>query len=264
MAYRDPENEERHVGARDLTRWESPPGRFLVGLVRSVAQWIGPRWTLLLLLVIGGGVAAGLTLASAEVYEAVAENEGIATLDEPALDAAIDLRSPWLNAAATAFTHLGGPLGMSILAVLATLGLTLVRRSITPLILMTAAAGGSLLMTVIGKNAIGRLRPDTVLAVPPFEISPSFPSGHTLNAVVIAGVVAYLLVLRQHRKRTRALTVTAAVVFAFLMGLTRVYLGHHWLTDVAVAWTLGIAWLAVVITIHRLLLTLRERRRDAA
>lgn len=119
-------------------------------------------------------------------------------------------------------------------------------------------------MTVLGKDAIGRLRPDTEFAVPPFEVSPSFPSGHTLNAVVIAGITAYLLVLRQHRKRSRALTITAAIAFAFIMGLTRVYLGHHWVTDVAVAWTLGLAWLALVITAHRLLLTFRNYRRERA
>jgi membrane-associated phospholipid phosphatase len=42
------------------------------------------------------------------------------------------------------------------------------------------------------------------------------------------------------------------------MGLSRVYLGHHWLTDVLVAWALGLGWLTVVITAHRLLLTLRK------
>ena len=118
-------------------------------------------------------------------------------------------------------------------------------------ILLPAAAFGSLLMTVAGKDAIGRLRPPVELAVPPYESSPSFPSGHSLNALVIAGIVAYLLVVRQHRKRTRTLTITLAVLFAVSMGLSRVYLGHHWLTDVLVAWTLGIAWLAVVITAHR-------------
>lgn len=260
MSFQDPENEDHHVGTRDLTRWTTPLGRFLVTCVRSVAQWIGPRWALLLLLVVGIGAAVSLTVASAEVYEAVVEEDGIAALDRPALNAALELREPWLNGAATAFTHLGGPIGMPILATCAVLALTLVRRSVTPLILMVVAAGGSLLMTVLGKDAIGRLRPDLQYAVPPFEMSPSFPSGHTLNAVVISGITAYLLVLRQHSKRARALTITAAVLFAFIMGLTRVYLGHHWVTDVAVAWTLGLAWLALVITAHRLLLTFRNYR----
>lgn len=264
MAFQDPENEDHHVGTRDLTRWTTPMGRFLVTCVRKAAHWIGPRWALLLLLAVGVGAAVALTLASAEVYESVAEEDGIAALDQPALNAALDLRSPWLNGAATAFTHLGGPIGMPILAAAAVVALTVVRRSITPLILMVVAAAGSLLMTVLGKDAIGRLRPDTEFAVPPFEVSPSFPSGHTLNAVVIAGITAYLLVLRQHRKRSRALTITAAIAFAFIMGLTRVYLGHHWVTDVAVAWTLGLAWLALVITAHRLLLTFRNYRRERA
>ncbi|NJC23778.1 undecaprenyl-diphosphatase [Arthrobacter pigmenti] len=262
MAFQDPEKEDHYVGTRDLTRWRSPIGRFLVSCIRQVAQWVGPRWALILLLVLGIGAAVGLTFASAEVYEAVKEQEDIASLDQPALDAALAIRSPWLNAAAVAFTSLGGTVGMPILATAATVILTSIRRSFTPLILMVIAAGGSLLMTVLGKDAIGRLRPDTEFAVPPFEISPSFPSGHTLNAVVIAGITAYLLVLRQQRKRTRALTITAAVAFAFIMGLTRVYLGHHWVTDVAVAWTLGLAWLALVITAHRLLLTFRNYRRE--
>lgn len=261
MSFQDPENEDHHVGTRDLTRWATPAGRLLVTCVRAVAKWIGPRWALLLLLVVGIGAAVTLTIASAEVYEAVSEEDGIAALDRPVLDAALQLRSPWLNGAATAFTHLGGPVGMPILATCAMLAFTVVRKSFTPFILMAVAAGGSLLMTVLGKDAIGRLRPDLQFAVPPFEMSPSFPSGHTLNAVVISGIIAYLLALRQHSKRAMALTILAAVVFAFIMGATRVYLGHHWVTDVAVAWTLGLAWLALVITAHRLLLTFRNYRR---
>ena len=65
--------------------------------------------------------------------------------------------------------------------------------------------------------------------------SPSFPSGHSLNALVLAGMVAYLVCLRLRRRSVRAATVAAAGSFAVAMGLPRVYLGHPWLTDVLVA-----------------------------
>ncbi len=89
------------------------------------------------------------------------------------------------------------------------------------------------------------------------------PSGHSLNAVVVAGVVAYLLVQHERRPRTEAVAVAAAAAFAVTMGLGRVFLGHHWLTDVLVAWALGLAWLTVVVTAHRLYLTGRNSRRPA-
>jgi membrane-associated phospholipid phosphatase len=258
---------DHRVGRRDLTRWTSPAGRLLVRLLAPLARRLGPHAALLLLIGVGGGVAALLTAASAEVYESVVEADGVAALDRPALDLAVSLRQDDLNALVTAYTNIGGPIGMPVLAVTVMVVLAVARRSWTPVILLPAAAFGSLLMTVAGKDLFGRLRPPMDLAVPPYESSPSFPSGHSLNALVIAGVVAYLLVLRQHRKRTRTVTIVCAALFAVTMGLSRVFLGHHWLTDVLVAWTLGVAWLAVVITAHRLFLTFRLHRetvREAA
>jgi undecaprenyl-diphosphatase len=98
-------------------------------------------------------------------------------------------------------------------------------------------------------------------AVAPYETSASFPSGHALNATVAAGVVAYPLVVEQRRMSARVLTLGAAVVFAVLMGLSRVFLGHHWLTDVLMAWTPALAWLVMIIVAHRLSRTIRNVRR---
>lgn len=257
-------HEDHRIGQRDLRRWSTPLGRWLVEHARPLAAWIGPHWVLMLVLALGGGLAAALTAASAEVYEAVVKSDGVAALDKPALNLVLTLREPWLNSLVTGYTNIGGPVGMPVLAVIVMVLLAVRRRSWTPVILIPAAAFGSLLMTIAGKEAVGRLRPALESAVPPYEDSPSFPSGHALNALVIAGIVAYLLVLRQRRKRTRTLTVSLAIVFAVTMGLSRVYLGHHWLTDVLVAWTLGAAWLSLVITAHRLLLTLRSPTRRKA
>ncbi|MVA77638.1 phosphatase PAP2 family protein [Auraticoccus sp. F435] len=257
-------HEDRHLGGRDLTRWESPLGRRLVALVHRISLALGSHQTLLLVLAVGAAVAATTTWLASETYEAVAAADGVAVLDQPLLDLALGLRSPWLDAAATAYTDVGGVVGMPVLATTTMVALAVRRRSWTPVILITAAAAGSLLMTVAGKDLVGRARPPLADAVPPFEHSPSFPSGHSLNALVVAGVVAYLLVLRQRTRRARVLTVTAAALFALTIGLSRVFLGHHWFTDVLAAWILGVGWLAVVVTAHRLYLTTRRRAVTAA
>lgn len=212
------------------------------------------QWALLLLLVVGVGVFAAMVAASAEVYENVQESDDLAGLDQPALDAVVDLRTPALDQLITSYTHLGGIVWAPIATGLLIVGLALLWRSWTPVVLMLVATAGSLAMTSVGKVVVARERPTTDLAVPPFETSAAFPSGHALNAVVIAGVLAYLLALRTRSVRVGVLAVALAVVHSVLMGLSRVYLGHHWLTDVIVAWSLGAAWLAVVITMHQLLL----------
>lgn len=252
----DDTRRDRFIGDRDLTTWRSRLGRQLA----RVTRWLGPYATLITTLVIGMVAVVALTAIAAEIYEAVTESDGVAGLDKPLLAAAISIRTPWLDTAATALTDVAGVIGMPIIAVLAIIILTIRRHSWTPALLITAAGIGSLLMTIAGKNLIGRARPDLTDAVPPYEHSPSFPSGHALNAVVIAGIIAYLLILRQQRLTTRIITITIAATFAVAIGATRVYLGHHWFTDVLAAYFLGAGWLALVITAHRLYLTARVRK----
>jgi undecaprenyl-diphosphatase len=144
---------------------------------------------------------------------------------------------------------------MPIVALAFLVGFTIQRRRWTPVVLLVAASAGSLLMTIAGKDLIGRARPPLADAVPPYEHSPSFPSGHTLNATVIVGTIVYLLILRQSRRVARVTTIVVGSLFVLSVGVSRVFLGHHWLTDVLAAWALGIAWLALVVTAHRLYLT---------
>lgn len=254
-----PAHEPRAIGDRDLTSWDTAAGRAVARTAHRVAAWVGPHAMLLLTLVVGAALASALTTAAAEVYESVVATDGVAALDRPVLAASQAVRSPALNTVVTAYTNIGGPVGMPILATVVTAAIALRRRSWTPVVLMLAAASGSLAMTIAGKVLVGRARPPLADAVRPYELSASFPSGHSLNAVVVAGVVAYLLVQRQSTQVARVWTVVAAVLFAVTMGLSRVYLGHHWLTDVLAAWALGLAWLAVVVTAHRLFLTVRHR-----
>jgi undecaprenyl-diphosphatase len=207
------------------------------------------------------GVIAVFLLAflASRVYDSVTERDGIAALDLPVLHAVKSIRSPVPDTIAAVVAVAFGPVGMPILALAAVLLLALRRRSWTPVILVVAAGLGSLAMTIAGKDIINRHRPLLSDAIPPFESSPSFPSGHTLNATVIAGVVAYLILLRRRTATGRTVTVAAAAGIAVVVGLTRILLGAHWFTDVLAGWLLGAAWLAIVITAHRLYLTARQR-----
>ncbi|MEQ4567452.1 MULTISPECIES: phosphatase PAP2 family protein [Micrococcaceae] len=256
-------SQDRFVAGQDLTRWKSPIGRTLARGAEWITRLLGPYAALIITLVVGLAVALSLALVFGEVYESVTEADGVAGLDHPALDAAKTVRSPALDVAITAYTNVGGTVGMPIIAVVIMIFLAVRRKSWTPVILMLAAGLGSLLITVLGKPLFGRTRPDLADAIPPYEHSPSFPSGHSLNSLVIAGIVAYLVILRLKTLRARVITVAVAAAFAITMGLSRVYLGHHWLTDVLAAWAIGISWLALVITAHRLYLTVRTRRHTA-
>lgn len=253
--------DDQLVGRRDLRVWPTAAGRLLASTARRVAAFTGSNLLLASTLVLGGLLLVLMTAATAEIYESVVEQDGAAALDKPVLAAAQRLRTPAADTAITLFTDLGSAQVLPWLVAVVTIALALRWRQWTPVVLMSAAVTGSVLMTVAGKSAVGRTRPALVDAVPPYESSASFPSGHALNAVVVAGVVAYLLVRRQRRAWARATTLGAAGSFAFTMGMSRVYLGHHWLTDVLVAWTLGLAWLTVVVVVHRLLLTLSRRKR---
>jgi membrane-associated phospholipid phosphatase len=263
MRLTDDTPEEERVGSRDLTRWPTPVGRGLVRVAGSLASHVSARSVFYITAAIGMALVVGLTAAGGGIYDAVAEHDGISGLDQPALNQSIALRTATNTRLLTLFTHLGGPVGMTVIASVITIAMVWRWRSRTPLILMLIAVAGSLAMTTAGKAIVGRVRPPLSEAVPPYEYAFSFPSGHALNSTVIAGMVAYLLARRLRTHWARVVSVLVAIAWAVAMGLSRVFLGHHWLTDVMFGWLVGAAWLALVITSHRLFLTVRRARRSA-
>jgi membrane-associated phospholipid phosphatase len=263
--------ELERIGDRDLAQWTTTSGRWLVAGVVRLAGVLGRVWrwslanlALVITVAVGGLVVLGATLVFAEVYEAVVENDELAALDEPVLEAAVRSRTPGSEELVTHFTDLGGTVGMPVIAAVIVIALAVRRRSWLPVVLMLIAAAGSVLMTVLGKDLTGRARPPLIYAVPPLETSPSFPSGHTLNATVVLGLSAYLVMLGRRHLRSKLLVAWVVVVFVVAMGLSRVWLGHHWLTDVIAGWLIGLAWLAAVITGHRVKLTLDRAERAGA
>ncbi len=250
---------EYFVGGRDLTRW-SRVGGWLVAGVLHLSRYVSANTVLVVTSAIGAGLVTLLTWSSAEIYEDVKGSDGLSNLDVPVLNLAVSLRTPQNVALVQFFTDLGGALKLTMITVVIVTIMVVRWRSWTPLVLMAIGASGSLLMTAVGKQLVGRARPPLEYAVPPYETSPSFPSGHTLNSTVIASLVAYLLLLHLTSLVARILSVVLAAVWFVAMGLSRVFLGYHWLTDVLVGWTLGLAWVAVVITCHRLYLTVQRTR----
>lgn len=210
------------------------------------------RMSLFRLLLPGMATAVVLVAVSVMLFWSVTTAGGIAGIDHPALVAGKKIRSPELDALVTGLAFFGGNVGMPLVVLVTAAVVAATLRSRAPVILIVIAWTGSLLVTIAGKRLAPRARPALSDAVPPFDFSSSFPSGHALTAVVLAGTVAYVFARRGARMRRRVLASFSAAVAALGMSLTGVYLGHHWLTDVLVGWSLGGAWLAVVITAHRL------------
>lgn len=233
-------------------------------LARRWGKWVVPYAALWITMLVGGVVVVILALVSAEVYDNVVDDAGLANLDKPALAFMEQMRSPGLDAFITGFTNIGGGIGMPILGSILTALLIYTSRSWRPLILIGGAAAASVTATTLGKKMIGRVRPDHADAVPPYETSPSFPSGHTLNTTVVIALVVYLACLQIKRTSARIGLIAAGVIFIVAMGLSRVYLGHHWLTDVIVGWVIGLAWVGIVILAHRFFHVLRRREHAGA
>jgi undecaprenyl-diphosphatase len=156
------------------------------------------------------------------------------------MDPAQPIGPSWLQPAAIDMTALGGTAVLTFLTTMIVGYLLVVRRNSAALLLAVSVGGGSLLSSVL-KTVFDRPRPDLV----PHAVavaSASFPSGHAMLSAVAYLTLGGLLMRVQIRLVAKVYVLATAVVLTVLIGISRVYLGVHWPTDVLAGWCVGAAW----------------------
>lgn len=212
---------------------------------------------LLLLALIAGGGFVFVELAS-EVLEGDLDafDHAILTALRVAGDPGNPVGPHWLEDMARDITSLGGIAILTLVTAISAVYMLLTRRAGAALFIVLAVISGSLLSSGL-KAVFERARPDAIFqAVPVF--SASFPSGHATLSAVTYLTIGALLMRVQERRRAKIFVLGTAIFLTLLIGLTRIYFGVHWTTDVLAGWTLGAAWAAACW----LVLLLLQRRAD--
>lgn len=108
---------------------------------------------------------------------------------------------------------------------------------------------GTALLTLAFKEIFMRARPDNALLA--IVDDPSFPSGHSSMAAAFFVTLGYILVMKSEKSTTRVLIISIFSMLVFLIGLSRLVLNVHWLSDVVAGWALGICVSMISIILVR-------------
>jgi len=227
------------------------PRRNAFAIATSLPAWAWRNRPELWLL--GGIFLAGLLLlAFGHIAEEVLEGDAtrfdqtvLLALRSPA-DPADPLGPAWLEEAARDITSLGSyaVLGIVFFAVIAYL-LLMKRRAAA--LWVAASVGGGVLLSNVLKHSFDRPRPDLVAHTVRVFTS-SFPSGHAMLSAVTFLTLGVLLASIHNSWRVKVFFLGIAIFLTVIVGVTRVYLGVHYPTDVLAGWCVGAGWAAICWT----------------
>lgn len=198
------------------------------------------------------------------VYWSVIDGEpGPTAFDRTALDFANEIRTDWLNDLARVFTDLGSDGVVFAIAAVAGVGLAIARRWIELWVLLAGAVAIAFLPNEI-KDLTDRPRPLGPLTES--SRNGSFPSGHAANSTIYVWLAATIALRLVPGFTRRTMLIVAGIVVAALVGLSRVYLRVHWLSDVLAGWGLGAAAFSLaaalaLVTVHIRGILRRDDRR---
>jgi undecaprenyl-diphosphatase len=206
-----------------------------------ILNWIG-AYELGILLALGavtGGIWIFLALAG-EVKEGetqALDRKILLSMRKPDLT---PRGSPAIEEMMRDCTALGGIAVLTLLT-LSTAGFLLLTGKRNMAGFLVISIGGGLLLSLALKDSYNRPRPDIV----PHKsavMTTSFPSGHSMLSTLTYLTLGALLARSYTRKRLKAYLLFLAALLSGLVGVSRVYLGVHWPTDVLAGWTAGATW----------------------
>jgi undecaprenyl-diphosphatase len=191
------------------------------------------------------GIAAGIV---AFVVIAFAVNAGSTQRTDDELLRSLrqpeDLERPigpaWLPEVGRDLTALGGVAGLCLLT-LAIAGYLLMCRKYRALGFLAAATLGGLLLSTGLKDMFSRPRP-TVVPHLSYVATSSFPSGHSMLSATVYLTLGFLLASLVAERLLKVYFVLAALLLTLLVGISRVYMGVHYPTDVLAGWCAGLTW----------------------
>jgi undecaprenyl-diphosphatase len=156
---------------------------------------------------------------------------------------------PWVEEMMRDITALGGFAILTLLTSGVFIFLLLQGKPHAALFLVVVVVGGALLSTTL-KGAFDRPRPDLV-PHGSYVQNASFPSGHSMLSAAVYLTLGALLARLQSGRALKLYVLGIAVLLTVLVGISRVYLGVHWPTDVLAGWAVGAAWAAGCLLVAR-------------